>query len=173
MFKTLIILSILVVSLFGQWTQGEDVSNSNGNYFAVSNTDSVFWDGDTLFICGAETAYVFVNPGKTLGMITYKGTVTTKDTMSHASDSARVVFEMALLKGLSYTALDASVTETYYGMDSVDVANAASDDIYFYPFQNTNLDQKHTMYYLMRIRGRYSTNISKIYPFREERISAY
>ena len=172
MFKAAIIFLILATSLFGQWTTGEDVSNSNGNYFATSNTDSVFWDGDSLFICGAETAYIFIRVGKTLGMVTYKGTVTTKDTMSHASDSARVVFEIAMLKGLSYTALDASVTETYYGMDSVDVANAASDDIYFYPFQETNLDQLHTMYYLMRIRGRYSTNLSKIW-LKEERISAF
>ncbi|MCK4825836.1 hypothetical protein KA005_59355, partial [bacterium] len=113
-YKILIILLILVVSVSGQWTTGQDVSNTNGNYFAVSNSDSVFWDEDTLYICGAETAYVFVAVRKTLGMITYKGTVTTKDTMSHAADSARVVFEIAMLQGLSYTALDVSVTETYY-----------------------------------------------------------
>jgi hypothetical protein len=165
-------LLVLVVSVSGQWTTGEDVSNTNGNYFTASNTDSVFWDEDTLYICGAETAYIFIRVGKTLGMLTYKGTVTTKDTMSHSSDSARVVFEIAMLKGLSYIALDASVIETYYGMDSVDVASAASDDIYFYPFQNTNLDQLHTYYYLMRIRGRYSTNLSKIW-LKEERTVAF
>ena len=172
MYKVMIFLLIFIVSVFGQWTTGQDVSNSNGNYFAASNTDSVFWDDDSLYICGAETAYVFVAVRKTLGMLTYKGTVTTKDTMSHSGDSARVVFEIAMLKGLSYTALDASVDETYYGMDSVDVATTVSDDIYFYPFQNTNLDQLHTMYYLMRIRGRYSTNLSKIW-LKEERISAF
>lgn len=172
MYKILMFLLVLIISVSGQWTTGEDVSNSNGNYFTASNTDSVFWDEDTLYICGAETAYVFVRVGKTLGMLTYKGTVTTKDTMAHSGDSARVVFEIGMLKGLSYTALDASVTETYYGMDSVDVATTVSDDIYFYPFQNTNLDQLHTYYYLMRIRGRYSTNLSKIW-LKEERIGAF
>ena len=172
MYKILLFLLIFVMPLFGQWTTGEDVSNSNGNYFAASNTDSVFWDDDTLYICGAETAYVFVGTRKTLGMLTYKGTISTKDTMSHSNDSSRVVFELAMLKGLSYTALDASVTETYYGMDSVDVAFGGADDIYFYPFQNTNLDQLHTLYYLLRIRGRFSTNLSKIW-LKEERIRAF
>lgn len=172
MYKIIIFILALTVSAFGQWTTGEDVSNSNGNYFAVSNEDSVFWDDDSLYICGAETAYIFIRVGKTLGMITYKGTTTTKDTMVHSGDSARVVFEIAMLKGLSYTALDASVTETYYGMDSVDVATTKADDFYFYPFQNTNLKQLHTMFYLMRIRGRYSTNLSKIW-LKEERIKAF
>jgi len=173
MFKTLILILIFIVSVSAQsWTQGQDVSTDNGNHFAASNTDSVFWDDDTLYICGAETAYVFINVGKSLGMLTYKAVVTTKDTMNHASDSARVVFELALLKGMSYTALDANATETYYGMDSTDVANAAVDLIYIRPFDNTNLDKKNTNYYLMRIRGRFSTNISAIL-IREERLRAY
>ena len=86
MYKILILLTVLTVSVFGQWTTGQDVSNSNGNYFAASNTDSVFWDDDTLYICGAETAYVFVATRRSLGMLTYKGTITTKDTMVHAAD---------------------------------------------------------------------------------------
>ena len=65
---------IFAVSLFGQSiTEGQDVSNSNGNYIAYSNTDSCFFDDDTLYICGAETAYVFVAVRNTKGMITFKG----------------------------------------------------------------------------------------------------
>jgi hypothetical protein len=165
-------LLVLIVSVSGQWIAGEDVSNTNGNYFTASNTDSVFWDEDTLYICGAETAYIFIRVGKTLGMITYKGAVTTKDTMAHASDSARVVFEIAMLEGMIYTALDANVTETYYNMASINIAITATGTFYFYPFQNTNLDQLHTNYYLLRIRGLYSTNLSEIW-LKEERIFAY
>jgi hypothetical protein len=173
--RIILFLMLLSVSLaFGQniWTEGQAVSNTNGNYFLASNSDSVFWDEDTLYICGAETAYVWINTGTTKGMLTYKAHVTGKDTMSHASDSARCVFELALVKGLSFNALDASVTETFYGMDSSDVAQSGTGAIYFYPFQNANLDQKHTNFYVLRIKGRYSTNLSAI-RLREERVRAY
>jgi hypothetical protein len=95
------------------------VFEDNGNYWTASNTDSVVWtsDEDSLFIAGAETAYVFIRTGNTLGMITYKGTVETQATLNHTADSARVVFEVAMLTGLSYNALDASVTETYYTLE--------------------------------------------------------
>jgi len=112
-----------------------------------------------------------VNSGKSYGMLTYKGDVYAKAVTGHAADSSRIVFQMAMLKGMSYTALDANVTETYYNMDSVEVAATAAGTFYFYPFQDTNMDQKHTNYYILRIRGRYSTNAAAIV-MKEERIEA-
>jgi hypothetical protein len=173
--KQITILILLMASLVsGQVTDGLDVFEDNGNYWTASNTDSVVWtsDEDSLFIAGAETAYVFIRTGNTLGMITYKGTVETQATLNHTADSARVVFEVAMLTGLSYNALDASVTETYYTLETTELAFGGSTDFYFYPFENTNLDQKHTLYWLMRIRGKYSTNLAKIY-IKEERMRAY
>lgn len=104
-------------------------------------------------------------------MLTYKGDVYAKAITEHAADSARVVFEMCMLKGMSYNALDADVTETYYGLDSVEVAATATGTFYFYPFQNTNMDQKHTNYYILRMRGRYNTNAAAVI-IKEERVEA-
>ena len=173
--KILLFVLILTISAFSQpyWTQGEDVSNTNGNYFLASDADSVFFDDDTLYIVGVDTAYIWVNSGKTLGMITFKGHVTTKDTIGHSGDSARVVFEMAKLTGMNYnTSLDANVTETFYALDSVEVDSGTVGAFYFKPFDNTNLDQVHTNYWILRIRNKYATNLSAII-IREERIRAY
>jgi hypothetical protein len=166
-----IIISLFLAGLVsGQWTQGQDVSEENGNYFYYSNSDSVFWDDDTLYIAGAETAYVYVKTGRTLGNITFKGYVTVKDTMGHASDTASVVFDMAKLKGLSYTQPDDSVTETFYGLDSMEVLSGATA-FYFYPWQNNNLDDSHVFYYILRIRSR-AQGLAAII-IREERVLTY
>ena len=165
----IIFILIMSVSVFGQtsWEQGEDITNSNGNYWVTTDDDSVYFSGDTLLIFGADTAYIFVNTGKTNGMITYKGEV-----YASAVDSAHVWFYMGKLKGRDYTDLDANQTETYYAMDSSAVDTSGTDGFYFYPFQNTNLqDYNHTSYYLLRVWGKVADEARVI--LREERIKAF
>ena len=163
---------IMVVSLFAQtsWEQGEDIINSNGNQWVTTDDDSVYFDtsiGDTLHIFGADTAYIFINTGKTNGMITFKGEV-----YAPADDSAHVWFDLGKLKGRSYIALDANQTEIYYHMDSSFVDSSGTDAFYFYPFQNTNLrDWNHTTYYILMIYGRAAYQQQII--LREERTRAF
>ena len=158
------LILLLALPLYGQnKIIGQDVSDESGNYFARSNTDSVFFDDDTLYICGADTAYILLYAGDTQGMTVLKGSVGTKDTMSHAADSCRVVFDLAIYKGLTYSSVDANMTNTFYAMDSVEVASGSTGYFYFKPFDNTNLDQEYTLYWLLRIRQRYDTNLAAIY----------
>lgn len=169
MFKVLTFMLIMIMSVFAQttWEQGEDITNSNGNQWVTTDDDSVYFSGDTLLIFGADTAYIFVNTGKTSGMITYKGEV-----YAPADDSAHVWFDIAKLEGRDYAALDANATETYYHMDSSFVDSSGTDHFYFYPFQNTNLqDYNHTTYYLLRMKGRAAYQAKII--MREERTRAY
>lgn len=174
--KRLILFLFLLLALVyaqGYWTEGKAVFTDNGNYWTASDLDSVVWtsDYDSLYIAGAETAYVFIRAGRTLGRITYKGKVTTENAYSHTADSANLVFEMALLKGLSYTSLDSDVSETFYSMATVAIAYGETGTFYFYPYTNANLDEP-TLYYLLRIRGVSSTDLAKIY-IKEERIRQY
>jgi len=162
--KYLLMLLLFALPLYGQnYMSGQDVSDSDGNYFDTSEDDSVFFDDDTLYICGADTAYILIYAGDTEGLTAFKGTVTTKDTMTHAADSARVVFDMAIYAGLTYSAVDANFTNTFYALDSVEIASAGSGTFNFKPFDNSNLDQEYTLYWLLRIRQRFDTNLAAIY----------
>ena len=168
----LLIFLILATSVFGQsrWTFGEDIISKNGNGYWVSNEDSVFFDEDTLYIAGAETLEVYVNVGRTLGMIRYYGTVHTKDTLGYSSVGDTVYFNASLHRG-DGNSKNALITETFYAMDSCKIVHDSTGvfDVYF--FANSNLEQVETAYYTLRIYG-VADKIGGIW-IKEERVFAY
>ena len=157
---------------FGQtgWTTGEDVISSNGNGYWVSDADSVFFDDDTLYICGADTLEIYVNTGKTLGMVRLYGTATNKDTMGYASSVDSVYFYAAQHKGDGSTRND-SIPETFFPMDSCEQASGNTDAFDVYPLSNSTLDNQAAAFITIRIYGK--TGTMNALWLKEERVNAY
>jgi hypothetical protein len=164
----LVFLLCFAAGLFAQGVErGEDISNTNGNYFLVSDADSVYWSGDSLYIWGSDTAFIFINTRKTLGMITYKGIAE-----AALSDSFIVYFDMAKCTGIHYDSLDSYHTESFVAMDTATCDTSAKVGFYFYPLQSTTFqDYNHTLYYILRIYGTAAYK-GRLY-IMEERINAY
>ena len=160
---------------------GEDILSKYGNGYSVSDEDSVFFSDDTLWLCGAETLDVYVNVGRTNGMLCWKGTVTSVDTLFYGGDtiafigdSGAVQYEVALHNG-DGSAANANIAETFYYMDSVNVDTASINSVqgsfYVRPFDSSDLDQIGTIFWTFRIRG-WTGAVVGIW-IREERIFAY
>jgi hypothetical protein len=163
-----ILVLFLVINLHGQtMLTGRSVGDSYGNKWSVTNEDSVYFDSDTLFIHGADTAYFAINTGASLGMITFKG-----DVFAGSVDSAVVRFSLAKYKGYKFGSGPDNIVDIYYPMDSCFVAASGIDGFYFYPFQNVNFqDYNHSYFYILKIAGTVG-NLAKIW-LREEILEAY
>jgi len=178
--RFVIFLLCIVTIIFAQnaWFTGEDVVKKNNNAFYVSDKDSVFFDEDTLYICGAETIEVYVNMDRSLGMVRLFGTVQSKDTMGYSSTGDSIYFYVARHKGLGQTrgggrldAKNANITETFYAIDSVEQANGTVGTFDVYPLSNSTLKEEPGVYYTFRIYGVAHKN-SAIW-LKEELIYAY
>ena len=168
-------LIFVVLALFGViahgycqpvYVQGDDVLSANGNKYWVSDADSVYFSGDTLYIHGADSLVIYCNTGKTLGMVTYLGSVT------GFGDSSKVVFEAGIHKHIvPATAVRPGTETTFTALDSVDVDTSASDTYWFSPITNTTIGTNHTYFYAILIRGTAGDTGAII--IREERIRAF
>lgn len=170
----LIMLMVILLSIIGfaqtKWIIGEDILSSNSNGYWISNSDSIFFDEDTLYIAGAETLEVYANVGKTLGMITWEGTVQNKDTIGYSSTGDTVYFDCALHRGTG-SARNSNMTETFYAIDSVKTVSDSVGSFNVYPLSNTTLDDQAKPFITLRIRG-VANKISAIW-IKESRVDAY
>jgi len=154
-----------------EWTLNEDILTSNGNYYRFSDSDSVFAssDGDSLYIVGNDTLEIYVNIGRTLGMIRFYGYAQGVAMLGHSATTCTLYFDMSIHKGDGST-MNANITETFYAIDTILVIADSVGYFDVYPLGNSNLNQR-TAYYTLRIYG-VTAQVAKFW-LKEERINAY
>lgn len=165
-------LSVALSPVYAQskWTIGDDILSANGNGYWVSDADSVFFDDDTLYIAGAETLEVYVNTGRTLGMISLYGTVQNKDTIGYSSTADSVYFYASRHMG-SGSARNANISETFVPIDSVLNDGSTVGSFRVQPIANTTFGTDAAVYWTIRIYGK--ANIINAIWLKEERVFAY
>lgn len=168
MLKILIFTMVAISAAIGQpiFTYGEDIIGDNGNGYWISDSDSVYFQNDSLYIHGAETLEVYINTNKTLGMVKLYGT-------AHAlgTDSGTVYFDVSQHRGDGGSRHD-EIPETFYAMDSCKIDTSGTDSLWYVnPFDNTNLEKKHTAFYTLRIYG--IASYKTVLWMKEERVRGF
>ena len=155
-----------------EWTLNEDILTSNGNYYRFSSSDSVFASsaGDSLYIVGNDTLEIYMNLGRTLGMVRFYGYAQGVAMQGNSATTCSLYFYASNHKGDGST-MNAKIPETFYPIDSVEVAAATVGTFDVYPLSNTNIDSKPSAYLTIRIYG-ITAQVAKFW-LKEERISAY
>lgn len=169
----ILLLFILPVWAQTEWTIGEDILTSNGNYFWESDADSVFAssDGDSLYIVGDDTLEIYINVGRTQGQINYIGYARGVAMLgAGGAKTCSLYFYISRHLGDGITRND-SIPETFYALDSVEVGANTKGTFEVYPLSNSTIDDRAVPYLTLRIYG-VAGQVAKFW-MREERVHAY